>query len=296
MKKLLVVLLSVLMLVSLAACGSKKAEEPVVDDTPVADENPLNLVEPGKLTVSMSTDYQPMEFVDTTKTGQDMFVGSDVELCKYIADVLGLELVIKSQDFDTCQVSVAEKIVDLSISGYSYTSDRAAAYLLSEDYFSDGDSGQVAIIKKGNEELYPDLDALNKAGVEVAAQNGALQQEIVTEQLPNATLKPIDDLNTAYDQLYAGTYAAVAVAKTTATTLIESAPDKFVMVNGQFDDSKYTGYHALINLDNTALLEAVNAAIAGLPEGQYAEWQDEAIALFLSLGDAASEGIVAEEE
>ena len=284
-----------MMVLSLSACSKK--EESVVDDNKAPEESPAyKLVSDGVLTVSMSTDFAPMEFVDLTKTGQEKYVGSDVELAKYIANALGLELLIKPMDFDTCQASVTNDIVDISISGYSYTTQRAASYLLSEDYYSEGDSGQVALIAKANEGVYTDLNSLNQAGVEVAAQNGALQQEIVTEQLPNATLKPIDDLNAAYDNLAAGTYAAVVVASSVADTLVASAPDKFAIVPEQFDDSKYTGYHILINLNNEGLKTAIDEAIASIPEGQYKTWQDEAQALFLSLGDNAAEDIVAEEE
>lgn len=295
MKKLLVVFVVMMMVLSLSACSKK--EETVVDEGNTTEETATyKLVSDGVLTVSMSTDFAPMEFVDLTKSGQDKYVGSDVELAKYLANVLGLELLIKPMDFDTCQASVANDIVDISISGYSYTTQRAASYLLSEDYYSEGDSGQVALIAKANEDVYTDLNSLNQAGVEVAAQNGALQQEIVIEQLPNATLKPVDDLNAAYDNLAAGTYAAVVVASTVAETLVASAPDKFAIVSEQFDDSKYTGYHILINLENEGLKTAIDAAIASIPEGQYKTWQDEAQALFLSLGENAAEDIIAEDE
>lgn len=295
MKKLLVVFVVMMMVLSLSACSKK--EETVVDEGNTTEETATyKLVSDGVLTVSMSTDFAPMEFVDLTKSGQDKYVGSDVELAKYLANALGLELLIKPMDFDTCQASVANDIVDISISGYSYTTQRAASYLLSEDYYSEGDSGQVALIAKANEDVYTDLNSLNQAGVEVAAQNGALQQEIVIEQLPNATLKPVDDLNAAYDNLAAGTYAAVVVASTVAETLVASAPDKFAIVSEQFDDSKYTGYHILINLENEGLKTAIDAAIASIPEDQYKTWQDEAQALFLSLGENAAEDIIAEDE
>ena len=295
MKKLLVVFVVMMMVLSLSACSKK--EETVVDEGNTTEETATyKLVSDGVLTVSMSTDFAPMEFVDLTKSGQDKYVGSDVELAKYLANALGLELLIKPMDFDTCQASVANDIVDISISGYSYTTQRAASYLLSEDYYSEGDSGQVALIAKANEDVYTDLNSLNQAGVEVAAQNGALQQEIVIEQLPNATLKPVDDLNAAYDNLAAGTYAAVVVASTVAETLVASTPDKFAIVSEQFDDSKYTGYHILINLENEGLKTAIDAAIASIPEDQYKTWQDEAQALFLSLGENAAEDIIAEDE
>ena len=297
MKKVVVMLITVLMMLSLVACGKKIEEEPVVaDDGKETVETGYKLVSDGILTVSMSTDFAPMEFVDLTKTGQEKYVGSDVELAKFIADYLGLELLIKPMDFDTCQASVANGIVDCSISGYSYTAQRAASYLLSEDYFSEGDSGQVALIAKENVEVYKDLASLNQAGVEVAAQNGALQQEIVEEQLPNATLKAIDDLNAAYDNLSAGTYAAVVVANSVAETLVASYPEKYAIVPEAFDDSKYTGYHVLIALGNDELKDAINEAIAAVPEDQYKTWQDEGQALFLSLGENAAEDIIAEEE
>ena len=297
MKKVVVMLITVLMMLSLVACGKKSEEEPVVaDDGNETVETGYKLVSDGVLTVSMSTDFAPMEFVDLTKTGQEKYVGSDVELAKFIADYLGLELLIKPMDFDTCQASVANGIVDCSISGYSYTAQRAASYLLSEDYFSEGDSGQVALIAKENVEVYKDLASLNQAGVEVAAQNGALQQEIVEEQLPNATLKAIDDLNDAYDNLSAGTYAAVVVANSVAETLVASYPEKYAIVPEAFDDSKYTGYHVLIALGNDELKDAINEAIAAVPEDQYKTWQDEGQALFLSLGENAAEDIIAEEE
>ena len=297
MKKVVVMLITVLMMLSLVACGKKSEEEPVVaGDGNETVETGYKLVSDGVLTVSMSTDFAPMEFVDLTKTGQEKYVGSDVELAKFIADYLGLELLIKPMDFDTCQASVANGIVDCSISGYSYTAQRAASYLLSEDYFSEGDSGQVALIAKENVEVYKDLASLNQAGVEVAAQNGALQQEIVEEQLPNATLKAIDDLNAAYDNLSAGTYAAVVVANSVAETLVASYPEKYAIVPEAFDDSKYTGYHVLIALGNDELKDAINEAIAAVPEDQYKTWQDEGQALFLSLGENAAEDIIAEEE
>ena len=43
----------------------------------------------GVLTVALSPDFSPMEFVDSTKTGQEAYVGFDVTLAKNIAAYLG---------------------------------------------------------------------------------------------------------------------------------------------------------------------------------------------------------------
>ena len=43
----------------------------------------------GVLTVALSPDFSPMEFVDSSKEGQDAYVGFDVTLAKYIAEYFG---------------------------------------------------------------------------------------------------------------------------------------------------------------------------------------------------------------
>ena len=47
------------------------------------------------LTVAMSPDFPPMEFVDTAKKGQDQYVGFDVILANYLAKELGMNVEIK---------------------------------------------------------------------------------------------------------------------------------------------------------------------------------------------------------
>ena len=56
----------------------------------------------GKIVVCTSPDYAPYEFEDPTKEGQDKYVGADMELARYIADKLGVELEITAMDFDAC--------------------------------------------------------------------------------------------------------------------------------------------------------------------------------------------------
>ena len=82
MKKLFALVLAILMVLSIAACGAK-TEAP-------AAKTEIKTITPGVLTVAISPDFAPMEFVDPTKDGQDMFVGFDVTLSKHIAENLGL--------------------------------------------------------------------------------------------------------------------------------------------------------------------------------------------------------------
>lgn len=128
MKKFFALMLALVMALSLVACGSKA--DTTADDTAAAESaNALEKIKAdGVLTVALSPDFSPMEFVDSSKTGQDQYVGFDITLAKYIAENLGVELVIEPMGFDASQTAVYTGSVPMSISGYSWTEDRAENY------------------------------------------------------------------------------------------------------------------------------------------------------------------------
>ena len=89
MKKFFALMLALVMALSLVACGSK-ADTTADDKTDgTAAAEPANALEKikadGVLTVALSPDFSPMEFVDSSKAGQDQYVGFDITLAKYIA-------------------------------------------------------------------------------------------------------------------------------------------------------------------------------------------------------------------
>ena len=129
MKKLFALVLAILMVTSLLAGCQAAGENDLKATYTVTGKyknHNLTTVTPGKLTVAISPDFAPMEFVDPTKTGQDMYVGFDITLSKYLADELGLELVIMPMSFDACQTAVYTGKVDMSVSGYSWSEKREA--------------------------------------------------------------------------------------------------------------------------------------------------------------------------
>ena len=80
MKKFVSLLLALMMALSLVACGSKadtKTDDKTDDDTVTEPANALEKIKAdGVLTVALSPDFSPMEFVDSSKTGQDQYVAS----------------------------------------------------------------------------------------------------------------------------------------------------------------------------------------------------------------------------
>ena len=130
MKKLFVLLLTMAMVLSLAACGGKK-EEPAPTEEPAKTEEPaapeLSTVTPGKLTVATSPDFAPYEFYAIGADGTPTLAGFDVALAGYIADYMGLELDIIPMDFDGVLNELAAGSVDLGMAGLSPDPKRADA-------------------------------------------------------------------------------------------------------------------------------------------------------------------------
>ncbi len=229
------------------------------------------------LTVALSPDFSPMEFVDTSKSGQDQYVGFDVMLAKYIAQELGMELEIKAMSFDACQTAVQLGSVDMSISGYSWTEDRAENYLLSDYYYAgENETEQTLIVPADKAGSYTAIEDF--AGLTVAAQAASLQMNLCTSQLPeDCTIKEFKAIDDAVLALKTGKVDAVAVAIGNAEAIIANNPDVGMAgVNFEVDEASENNL-ILINKEDTELLEQVNAILAKAYEaGLYGEWYEEA--------------------
>lgn len=279
MKKILTVFVLLLMVCFLGSCGSS------VEGT----------IEEGKLYVGISPDYAPYEFVDLTKDGMDKYVGADVELAKKIADELGLELVLKPMAFDLILAALDTGKIDVAISGFTWSSERADSYLFSSAYFDDGEGDQILVFNEADKDKFKSLDDLNKADVKVAAQNGSLQQELVQSQLPNATPVFFEDINNAFTALKDGQYDAIAIAGTVAGTLIGAEENKGIVMSDFQFEVEDSALYAIFKKDNQALADKVSPICEEVAKGQYQTWLEEADALFLALGDNAGELIPDEE-
>lgn len=267
MKKIICLLLAALTVFALCACGS--SEKSALDE----------IKESGVLTVALSPDFSPMEFVDSSKTGQEQYVGFDVMLAQFIADELGVKLEIQAMSFDACQTAVSTASVPMSISGFSWTEERAENFELSDYYYAgENETEQVLLIRKDDADKYKSAEDFD--GVDVGAQNASLQMMMVTEQLPNAKPYTIGDIGVGVLELQSGNIEALAVAAGNAEMIIDSNPDLMVC-EWEFDvKTEYEANVVLITKGETELLEAVNAALQkAYDAGYYGDWYEEAVEL-----------------
>ena len=287
MKKLFAMLLALVMTMGLMACGAQPTAANDTDGDAAGDDaavtEPANALEKikadGVLTVALSPDFSPMEFVDSSKTGQEQYVGFDITLAKYIAENLGVELVIEPMGFDASQTAVYTGSVPMSISGYSWTEERAQNYELSDYYYAgENETRQALLIKKENADKYASPEDL--AGQDVGAQNASLQMQLVTEQLTDANPISIGDITVGVMELKSGNIEALAVAYGNAEMIVDANPD-LVICTWEFDvKAEYSANVIMMQKGETELLDAVNAILAQAKEANlYDGWYKDAVEL-----------------
>lgn len=242
------------------------------------DDLLARIQERGELVVGTSPDFPPNEFVDSTKSGQAQYVGSDIELAKYIAKRLGVKLRIEASSFDTVIANLSTGQIDLAISGLAYTPARAQSMELSIGYNIEVDSessGQGILIRTEDAGQYQKLEDLS--GLKVAAQAGSIQEQHVKDQIPDAIIQSITTMDDGVSLLRNGTVQAVATSRPTGIQY-ESKNDELAMMEELFNiDQDYAGTRVGAPLGEKRLIEAVNDILEDVNEqGLYEEWYQEA--------------------
>lgn len=256
MKKLVAIALSLILALGLfAGCGSSSG---------------------GTLKVAISPDFAPMEFVIYNENGEAEYAGFDVMLAEYIASELGMELQLMPMDFYACQMAVYSGTVDMSISGFSWSQERADKYNLSDYYYAgDNETEQVLITTKENAGKYTTAESM--AGLKVGAQAASLQEGLCKAQLPDNELMVYTDINTGVLQLKKGDFQVMAVATGNAEAIIAANPD-LALAGFKFEVSEAESNNLiLLKKGNDELTAKVNDILAkAYAAGKYGEWYTKA--------------------
>ena len=152
MKKLFALLLTLAMVLSLAACGGNETTEETTEDTQTEEttdtestgDAAFTTVEEGKLIMSTNAAFPPYEMTDDTGA----VVGIDADIAAAIAEKLGLELQIDDMDFDSALLAVQQGKSDMVMAGVSVTEDRLLVMDFTESYAT---GVQVVIVKEGSD-------------------------------------------------------------------------------------------------------------------------------------------------
>ncbi|HIU87667.1 MAG TPA: transporter substrate-binding domain-containing protein [Candidatus Avilachnospira avistercoris] len=259
---------------------TKAASSETEESSAEAEPSRLDeILEAGVITMATSPDYAPYEFEDIS-SGETVYAGADIELGKYIAEKLGVELQIEAMDFNACQGAVSMGSVDMAISGFAYTEERAENFNISDGYnIKDSDQG-IIVLKSRAEELST-KEAFT--GMTLGVQNASLQQQLRAEQLPDSKEEIITNLNDGIMMLITGKIDALVCSVPVAEQYCVNYPD--LAVSDYLFEYESEGIRILVEKGEDELLEAINEVLAEVNEsGIYQQWTDEALELATSLG------------
>ena len=270
MKKMLTLLLALAMALSLAACGGGDKPAGDAGDSAPADtsapagtgsedtgtEAPaFTTVEEGKLHMSTNAAFPPYEM--TTDAGG--FEGIDVEVAQAIAEKLGLELVVDDMGFDAALTAVQTGQSDIAMAGITVTEDRQQVMDFSDSYAT---GIQVVIVKEDS----PIATVADLSNAQMIGCQKATTGYIYCSDTPENGGYGEDHV-TAYET---GALAVMALVNGQVdAVVIDNEPAKsFVAENEGLKilDTEFAveDYAIVLAKGNTALLEAVNAAMAEL--------------------------------
>ena len=239
------------------------------------------ILQAGVITCATSPDFAPNEFIDISR-GETKYVGCDMELAQYIADSLGVKLEIVPMKFDAIKAAVTTGQVDMAISGLAYTEERAKNMQLSDLFGNtDADEGQGIVVLKENVDKLKTADDFT--GKTILAQNGSVQLDLTTTQLPKANCTPIADVNNGAMEVITGQADGLTLDLAVAKVLI-TAHKELAISDFKFEyESK--GNVIGCTKGETKLVNALNMVVKEVNEkGLYKQWKDKAVELAKSLG------------
>jgi len=257
MKKIFALALSLMMLLSFAACAAKTEEAPAAAAAGSVDMSAVKLMQDGVLTVGMEIGYPPFE--DFAEDGTTP-IGYDVDFAKALSEKLGVTVNFVNTAWDGIFQGIGVNY-DCVISAVTITEERKASMLFSEAYINNYQAVVVKADYAGKVESFLDLDGLAIA-VQKETTSDILMSDYVSTGSITATISANEKITTCFTQLENGEVDAVVVDSTVADGYLASNPDKFVKAFQ--DESEPEQFGVAMALDNTALQAAINEAIAQL--------------------------------
>ena len=249
MKKFVSLLLALLMIASLAACGKKANDNNNSNDSKT-------------LIMGTSADYAPFEFMYKGKDGTMQYGGIDVSVGQYIAESMGKELKVENMSFDYLLPSLVKGDFDIVIAAMEADGDRLKSADFSDPYYTD--LPPAILVKASDAASYKTL--ADFSGKSVAAQTGTTKLDIVNDQLTGANAVPLALVTDMVNELVNGKVDAILVDGAVAKQYAETNKD-LVIADASSELGAAQPYCvAVAKGDPKGLLPAINAAIAKMNE------------------------------
>lgn len=277
MKRLLGVLMAILMLVTLSACGGDSSAKSGVED--------------GVLTIAMECAYAPYNWTQTDdfngavpiKGTNDYANGYDVMIAKRICEANGWELEVVRSDWDSLVPSVQTGVIDAVIAGQSMTKERSQQVDFAGPYYY----ASFAILVKKDSPLANATSIMDFAGYKGSAQSATIWYSECLPQMEGALIQTAAESAPAMIMgVETGVFDFAVTDMPTATGAAIAYNDlKVLDFSGTDGDFKFSEEEREENVNigisvrkgNTVLKEAIDSYLDTLTVDDFNTIMDEAI-------------------
>lgn len=180
----------------------------------------------GYITVAMEGTWAPWTYHDSDEN----LVGFDVEVGKYIADYMGLDVKYVEGEWNGLLIGVDAGRYDMLINGVDVTEDRAASYDFSKAYAY----SKIAVITKKDNNSIKSLEDLR--GKTTANTITSTYAKIARDEF-GATVQDVDDLNETFMLLDAGRIDATLNAEVSFNDYMKQNPDADFKIACYYENS-----------------------------------------------------------
>ena len=220
MKKIWAMLLALTMILSLAACGSKKetpaaeekpaAEQPAETpaEEPAADSEVAAIQSKGTLVVGI-TDFAPMDYKDADGN----WIGFDADMAKAFAESLGVAVEFVEIDWDNKVLELNSQAIDCVWNGMTLTDEVTSTMECSNAYCN---NAQVVIVPADKADQYQTVEAC--ADLAFAVEAGSAGEAAVDALGYNFT--PVKAQSDALMEVAAGTSDAAVIDSLMAAAMV----------------------------------------------------------------------------
>lgn len=293
MKKFVSVILSIVMALSLAACGS--VSEPIATAAPTGDSGSVTGVEDGVFTVGMECAYAPYNWTQTDDSNGAVPIanvpgayanGYDVMIAKKICEANGWELEIVSSAWDSLTPAVQSRTMDANIAGQSMTAERMAEVDMEGPYYY---ATIVCVTTKDSP--YASAQSIQDlTGGKCTAQSGTIWYDSCLPQIDGAQLlAPAETAPAMIMSLQTGTVDFICTDMPTAMGAVAKDDNLVILdfsgTDGDFQFATEQERAENVNIGisvrkgNTALLEAIDSVLSQMTAEDFNALMDEAIAV-----------------
>ncbi|MBU0278915.1 MULTISPECIES: transporter substrate-binding domain-containing protein [unclassified Gemella] len=246
MKKIYLLFISFIILITLTACSNKSAVNKL-------DE----IKEKGKLSLAVSPDYPPYEFY-VAENGSVKIVGADIQLAQEVAKKLGVELEIVQLSFDSLLPALTSGRVDMVISGMNPNKERRQVVDFSDIYYV---SGSAFIVRQDDKDITSIDDLKTK---KIGVQKGTIQEKALLDDLKisQENIQSLADVPSVLQDLINKNVDVVFLAEDVSQISLNKYPSLKISSFKLEKDAELDGMAIAFSKGNNAeLISAVNEVI-----------------------------------